>query len=418
MKAQLPISVSIPVLYINPPLNADPSLIETVSRSGGLGIVDHVTAGPSPLRISSDVPHGVRVRLHDAPSFPMQPNLTLMVLPLEEADQLATVPPGMLKDIPVPVFAEVGSADHAAHAEKAGAAGLIAKGYEAPGWVSETCGFVLFQEIANASKLPVFLQGGIGLHTAAGAFAAGAAGVVLDVHLALTEESALNSSLKDFLKGLGFPATVTLAEHTGKPLRVYSRVGTKIVRQLKKVEESLKPEDIPEYHERLVQLLANPVTAPDGDDALLALSEDIRTARALAQEFSTASAIVSALGKRMSGASSHWPFEPDSALCRKHGTRLPFVQGPMAHVSDSPTFLAEVGKHGALPFLAMGNMPAGIAKEAAVRAWESTGGKFGVGLIGLEANRRTYEAHLDIMRKTAPALCHPGCRRCGAGQAH
>jgi phosphopantetheine--protein transferase-like protein len=402
MKTHLPIDVNIPVLYINPPLNADPSLIEAVSRSGGLGIVDHVTAGPSDLQIAEGVRHGVRVRLQDAKSFPIRSHVTLMVLPLEEADGLASLAPAALKEIPVPVFAEVGRTDHAVHAEKAGAAGLIAKGYEAPGWISETCGFVLFQEIAAASSLPIFLQGGIGLHTAAGAVAAGAAGVVLDVHLYLTEDSALKPSLKDFLQGLGFPATVTLAEHTGKPLRVYSRVGTKIVRELKKAEESLKPEDIPAYHARLAQLLASPLSAPDADDALLPLSEDIRTARVLAQEFKTASAVVSAFGRHMATAASYWPFEQGSPLCRKHGTLLPFVQGPMAHVSDNPAFLAEVVNHGALPFLAMGNMPAGIAKEAAARAWESTGGKFGVGLIGLEANRKTYEAHLDIMRKQPP----------------
>ena len=402
MKAQLPISVNIPVLYINPPLNGAPSLIEAVSRSGGLGIVDHVTAGPSDLQIAADVPYGVRVRLHDALTFSVRSNVTLMVLPLEDVQDLASLAPEALKQAPVPVFVEVASADHAARAEKAGAAGLIAKGYEAPGWVSESCGFVLFQEIANASNLPVFLQGGIGLHTAAGATVAGAAGVVLDVHLALTEDSTFDPSLKDFLRGLGFPATVTLAEHTGKPLRVYSRVGTKIVRQLKKQEESLKQEDFPAYHERLMQLLANPLKAPDADEALLPLSEDIRTARTLAKEFKTASAVVAEFGRRMAGAASHWPFEENSPLCRKHNTRLPFVQGPMAHVSDNPAFLAEVGKHGALPFLAMGNMPAGIAREAAAGAWESTGGRFGVGLIGLEANRQTYEAHLEIMRKQPP----------------
>ncbi len=117
-------------------------------------------------------------------------------------------------------------------------------------------------------------------------------------------------------------------------------------------------------------------------------------------------------------AASQWPFQEDSPLCREHGTRLPFVQGPMAHVSDNPDFLAAVGKHGALPFLAMGNMPAGIAKEAAARAWESTGGKFGVGLIGLEANRPTYEAHLEIMKEATAALCHSGRGRSRTGQAN
>ncbi len=402
MRSHIPFDLRIPVLYINPPFNADPSLVEAVSRAGGLGIVDHVTAGRSDLRISPEVAHGVRVRIEDAGTFPTQNNVRLIVLALPDADGLASLEPGALKALPVPVFAEVGSADQAAQAEKAGAAGLVAKGYEAPGWVSDTCGFVLLQEILSISHLPVFLQGGIGLHTAAGAVAAGAAGVVLDVHLTLTEDSAVRASLKDFLRGLGFPATVTLAELSANPLRVYSRVGTKIVRALKKQEESLQPEDFAAYRERLVEVLANPVVAPDTDEALLPLSEDIRAARSLANEFRTAAAVVAEFGRRMAGAASHWPFQEDSPLCREHGTRLPFVQGPMAHVSDNPAFLAAVRKHGALPFLAMGNMPAGIAHEAAARARETTERQFGVGLIGLEANRATYEAHLEIMKKDPP----------------
>ncbi len=50
------------------------------------------------------------------------------------------------------------------------------------------------------------LQGGIGFRTAAGAVAAGAAGVVLDVHLLLTEGSGLGKPMKDFFRSLGLPA--------------------------------------------------------------------------------------------------------------------------------------------------------------------------------------------------------------------
>src|SRR5208283_2593107 len=241
-------------------------------------------------------------------------------------------------------------------------------------WVSETCGFVLLQEILRIASVPVFLQGGIGLRTAAGAIAAGAAGVVLDVHLLLTNNSGVPQSLRKFFQGLGFPASVVLAETAGSPLRVYSRVGTRAVRELRKTEETIAPQDHASYLNRLRKTLANPVGAPDSDEMLLPLSEGISTAKKLAQQFNSASEIVAEFGKWMSPRKQAWPFSAESALASEHGTRFPIVQGPMAHVSDNPDFLSSMFQAGALPFMAMGNMPEGIAAEGLALAREKTKG--------------------------------------------
>jgi phosphopantetheine--protein transferase-like protein len=401
MKMLRSLNLKVPILYVNPPLNPDPTLVEEVSRAGGLGIVDHAT-GPAGFHISNDVPHGVRIRLEDAAAWGKERAAKLLVLPLEDADRLGSVASGALGKYSAPVIAEVGSAEQAVQAENAGVSGVIARGYEGPGWVSETCGFVLLQEILAAVRVPVFLQGGIGLETAAGAITAGAAGIVLDVHLLLAEGSAVSPTTKEFLKGLGLPATVTLAEGFGPPVRVYSRAGTRMVRELRKVEASLSEEDIPRYRERLTAAMRQPVSAPDSDEALLPLSENVTLGRRLATEFKTASGIVAAFAGKMAATDTAWPFPEDSALCRKHETRFPVVQGPMAHISDNPHFLAAVAEAGALPCLAMGNMPPPIAREGIALAREETGGKFGVGLIGLEVNRSTYEAHLEIMRDNPP----------------
>ncbi len=69
--------------------------------------------------------------------------------------------------------------------------GLIAKGNEAGGWVGEETAFVLLQRLLPVVPVPVYAQGGIGMHTAAACFAAGAAGIVLDNQLLLTRESPL-----------------------------------------------------------------------------------------------------------------------------------------------------------------------------------------------------------------------------------
>ncbi|MFZ5865031.1 MAG: SDR family NAD(P)-dependent oxidoreductase [Thermodesulfobacteriota bacterium] len=402
MTIRLPFELRIPLLYVNPPANADPRLIEVVSKAGGLGFVDHATAGPAAFSVQEGTPHGVRIRLDALKNSLFGPNVKACLIPLEDADDVARLDPGELKAFPVPVLVEVGSAAQAAGAEKAGAAALVARGNEGPGWVSERSGLVLLQEILGVCPLPVFLQGGIGLHTAAGAVGAGATGVVLDVHLLLTEESVINASLKSFFSALGIPATVTLGEAWGKPCRVYSRVGTRMVRELRKVEDSLGQDEFHSLKECINAALGKNTASLDTDDALLALSEDIVTAKTLAGEFARARAILEEFARRMESRCGTWPFAEESGLCKAHGTLLPIVQGPMAHVSDNPDFLAAVAQGGALPFLAMGNMPAPIAREGIELARSKTNGKFGVGLIGLEVNRHCYEAHLEIMKENPP----------------
>ena len=135
---------------------------------------------------------------------------------------------------------------------------------------------------------------------------------------------------------------------------------------------------------------------------LLPMSEDIGTGKVLGGAHGNAGAIVAVFGQAMAEIGHAWPFCEGSSLCRDHGTRFPIVQGPMAHVSDNPNFLAAVAAGGALPFLAMGNMPGPIAREGIGLAGEKTNGRFGVGLIGLELNRHCYEAHLEIMRDNPP----------------
>lgn len=396
------VGVEIPILYINPPYNADSRIMCRVSQAGGLGIVDHVTAGPARFTVPAHTPHGVRLGLEALHDRSWQPDEKLAVLPLENWEVVSTLASQSLNGIPVPVFVEVGNRRQAVAAINAGASGLIARGNEGPGWVSETSGLVLLQEIIDLSELPVFLQGGISPRTARAAIAAGAAGVVLDVHFTLAEESRLPENLKGFLSSLSFPTTTLLAEGRATALRVYSRIGTRMVRELRKIEETLSDDERDAYEERLSMALTAPCANPDSDEALLPLSEDLATAAKLAREYGDTRSIVQAFSKTMAELEGPWPFTEDSPTARDHGTRFPLVQGPMANVSDNPEFLRAVASAGALPFLAMGNMPRPIAEEALALASEKTRGRFGVGLIGLEVNRACYEAHLESMKKNPP----------------
>src|SRR6202162_5504063 len=62
----------------------------------------------------------------------------------------------------------------------AGIDGFIAKGHESGGIVGDETTFILLQRLSRQTSLPIWAQGGIGLHSAAACRAAGAAGVVLD----------------------------------------------------------------------------------------------------------------------------------------------------------------------------------------------------------------------------------------------
>src|SRR5438067_1133586 len=78
------------------------------------------------------------------------------------------------------VLIEATDAATASAAADAGAAGIILKGDEAAGRIGEETAFVLFQRCIARVKVPLWVQGGMGPHTAAACIAGGAAGVVLD----------------------------------------------------------------------------------------------------------------------------------------------------------------------------------------------------------------------------------------------
>ncbi len=77
----------------------------------------------------------------------------------------------------------------------AGAAGLIVAGHEAGGRCGVGSSFVLLQAALAEGELPVWVRGGIGERVAAGAVAAGAAGVVLDGALLLARESPIGEDV-------------------------------------------------------------------------------------------------------------------------------------------------------------------------------------------------------------------------------
>lgn len=174
-----------------------------VSGAGGLGVVDLGDGGRDAkaalLRAVSPPTGTVGIRVTADCALSCDDVLDLLG---DKADRIDTVvlgggAPWQLADVPdrYLLLVEVTSPQGAADAVERGADGVLARGAEAGGRVSESGAFVLLQQLRGID-VPVWLCGGIGPHTAAAAIAGGAAGVVLDTQFALLPASDLPDDVR------------------------------------------------------------------------------------------------------------------------------------------------------------------------------------------------------------------------------
>ncbi|MBW1940316.1 MAG: nitronate monooxygenase, partial [Deltaproteobacteria bacterium] len=283
--------------------------------------------------------------------------------------------------------------------------GLILKGNEAPGKVSGYASFVLMQWYLENSSHPVFIHGGVGFYTAAGMFAAGAAGVVLDDQLYLSEEAPVSDDFKALIESLEEKDSVLVGQTLNVQYRFFAKLGTKIVKTLKEKEAFLCSEsglDSVLYDE----IRSNMVALDDPDatpiQSLFYLGQDAVFSRYFVKQSKKLKDIIHAFFKQIEKmlleVDEHDPLRPDSSLAREHGTKLPLIQGPMANVSDNADFALKVFENGALPFFAMGNLPVNLAEDM-LSAGKEKVARFGAGMIGIEAFNRTIHDHFRLVKE-------------------
>jgi acyl transferase domain-containing protein/NAD(P)H-dependent flavin oxidoreductase YrpB (nitropropane dioxygenase family)/short-subunit dehydrogenase/acyl carrier protein len=288
------------------------------------------------------------------------------------------------------VLLEVRDLAEALAAQGAGVDGVILKGNEAGGRVGRRSAFMLAQEAVDRLRIPYWLQGGIGIHTAPAAMLAGAGGVVLGEQLWCAAEAPAGTRWA----GLDGSETVLVGSEDA-PFRCFSRSGRARLRALERAVAAGTACD---------QLLLEGLLAPD--DALLAVGADIGLAESLAARYGTVGRIVSAIrtaletGPARAGAQP--VLQPASALAQAHGTRYPIVQGPMTRVSDVAPFAAAVAEAGALPFIALavlrGQEVAALLEQTRTlmgpRPW-------GVGILGF-LPRELREEQMAVLRAFTP----------------
>jgi acyl transferase domain-containing protein/NAD(P)H-dependent flavin oxidoreductase YrpB (nitropropane dioxygenase family)/acyl carrier protein/NAD(P)-dependent dehydrogenase (short-subunit alcohol dehydrogenase family) len=281
---------------------------------------------------------------------------------------------------------------------------LILKGIEAQGKVSSYTSFVLLQWYAEKTEYPFFVHGGAGYFTAAGMFAAGASGIVLDSQLYLAEECPVSEQIRNVLSNLEESDSTVLTDSSGTKRRFFSKLGTKIVKDLKLKEESgfYNDKDISLYDE--IESHYSPVDGIKDNPAqkLFYLGQDAVFAKYFVKKSAKISEIISDLFSHIEHAismiDSHDPVVENSLLAAEHGTRYPIVQGPMANISDNAAFAAKIYENGALPFMAVGSLPSDIA-ENMLSSVKKDLPKFGAGMIGVPAFNKHLADHMEIVKK-------------------
>ena len=319
-----------------------------------------------------------------------------------------------LKALQCRVLLEVIGVDAIRWAEEEAIDGVVAKGNESGGWVSEESALVLLQHVLAATRLPVWVRGGIGLHSAAGCFAAGAAGVVLDSQLGLVRESSLPAAVRSLLRKTDGSETVCLGSELGAPIRFYARPELGAVDKLRILASGLAEEPselaIQKWREsvtsRLGWNLASGEMPPLGQEGAFAAS--------LADRFVTVGGVVQALRDSVEdhvrAARAARPLAPGAPLARAHGTRYPLVQGPMTRVSDRPGFAAAVADAGALPFLALALMRGVEAERLLSKTRILLGDRpWGVGILGfVPENLRSEQMEAIRLHRPTAALIAGG----------
>ena len=230
--------------------------------------------------------------------------------PLEQAIKL-------LRPFNIHTFLECTSLEEAQWGERAGVDGVIAKGHEAGGRIGNETTFILLQRCLRNLHIPIWVQGGIGLHTAAACYATGAQGVILDSQILLTRESPLPEAVKAKIRSMDGTETVVLGEDLGEAYRVCGPLGRPVIKDLQAAASSLMRETRPAPEKVLAwrQAVAQRMGWSSPDIHLLPGGQDLGFASTLAGRFETVGGIVEGIRQAI------------EANCRTAATHCPLVEG-------------------------------------------------------------------------------------------
>ena len=378
---------------LNPARCVDPALAIAGSRAGGVGVLN-AELGMREKDLDGALRHmerharnafGLKVSAADGAAVGLALNyqgggLGYLILDPETEGAMRTEL-DRFRSRGGKVFVEITQWDDSLKQMEADVDGLWIKGHEAGGVVGEQTSFILFQKVMERTGLPVFVRGGVNVHSAAAVKLSGAAGVVLDDQLLLLRESPLREDLATKLRFFTGQETILIdGRQTGRHLRIWAVPGRNDARELQK-------RGIEDDHD-LTSLLDRVGWNPGiGGHLIPPLGQDAAVCVSWAEQFGSVAATLRAIEteelRRPGRALELNILGTGAPLAEAHGTRLPIVQGPMTHVSDRPEFIEAVAANGGLPMVAVslmkGESVGALLRETRQRLGDRP---WGVGLLG------------------------------------
>lgn len=380
------------IIGVTPLERPDVSLALALSESGAFPVIhlgrdqQIATTALQKLSAKSKKSFGVCYAENTPLSIALTKQITLAILPYG-----LTLPN---PEHTVRLIYQVRTVTEALLAKAAGAYGIIAKGNEGAGSVSNDSSFILFQRIMKeVSDVPVWVQGGIGIHNAAAVIALGARGVVLDSQLLPFPECSVPSSLKAITEKLNGNETRVI-----DGFRVLARPNSPV---------------LPAQPDR--QSLFPYLHTLDLDKAYLPMGQDIAIGTDLVAQYKKLPRMVFAFREALHGhlrqARYLTPLSPQNPLAQALGTRYPIAQGPMTRVSDVPGFAKAVADAGALPFVALSLMKGQQARDLIRETRELAGNQtWGVGILGFADQELRDEQLGYILEEKPPVVLIAGGR--------
>jgi acyl transferase domain-containing protein/NAD(P)H-dependent flavin oxidoreductase YrpB (nitropropane dioxygenase family)/NAD(P)-dependent dehydrogenase (short-subunit alcohol dehydrogenase family)/acyl carrier protein len=314
----------------------------------------------------------------------------------------------------IEILVECVSVEEMRHAIALQADGVILKGQETGGRAGAETAFILLQHAMRdlderqvETRPAVFVQGGVGLHTAAACAAAGAAGVVLDAQLLQLRESPLSANDRRIASAFDGSETLLLGERLGEAYRVYSRPRCPVVEQLQAAEERIAAEKAsPAIQLEQWRATIHQAVRSRKEGMPVLLGQDAALGKTLAERFVTVGGVIEAIRNQarqnLEAARRLQPLAEGAPLAESHGTRYPLLQGPMTRVSDTAAFADAVARAGALPFLALAMLRKGEVEKLLTETQELLEDRpWGVGILGFLPPEIRKE-QLDVVHRVKP----------------
>ena len=247
----------LPLMIYTPVKVFDVSYFHAIYQSGALPVFDTEFLSRDDilqkalLLSRENLSFGLRLSFHDHDTIAAlkqenMANLDLLIVPLSKEDKAADFSNfGDTKIKDINLIENIKGVDP--H-------GLILKGNEAGGKVSRYSSFILMQWYKKNSDLPIFIHGGVGRYTAAGMLAAGVSGFVMDSQVLLADEAPVSDNFKKLLAMVDEGDSTEIIFQDKEIYRVFAKLGTKIVKDIKQEAERLKLEGIAAPNKKLIRL--------------------------------------------------------------------------------------------------------------------------------------------------------------------